>query len=525
MKRTDSISNSLTMFLCCVPYRVSIATFSMVALMLQNEILADSVNSPIDERCESYELSEAINLPIRRICWTERDACIDERTTSLNETLDEAMTFCSKQPLSLDSHFVGPCPSYLEELEADSYDGEESILTTINLRKRFRRLHELGQPTYETYKHDQSVHSLRQLLDKDPNNIVALRYLKSLLLFRGSAVENLTLELTLHDLDPDCPNDRWFRTRSIYLRLNELVQDWRTETGGASEMSNRERRDLFERAWRTTLDIYDTAVAQEQDTGKLFWALVSVHDPVLSRRFDNIEYIAESLEIDLNDFAEERRKDLVRNLVNEYGPNSVHGRTQALRMTCNDYAFELGLTSHCLQLLEHLGQNDAEVLGSLSTDWAQAAILLVNWLTRDCSANPLLQLDGPTLFDHRDKRCGAEDNESSIERSGSLVSLFPLADSSAEHELLKAYLNLDETSGEYFVQALELDTTVAPYGTRLSKRLLKRGENDGASKVLSNVESRKHHLDVYEMDQLKWLMDSIKDGSDVSFKDSHRIAF
>lgn len=513
------------MILCCVPYRVSIATFLMVALMLQHEILADSVDSPIDEHCESYKLSEAINLPIRRICWTERDACIDERTTSFNETLDEAKAFCSKQPLSLDSHFVGPCPSYLEELEADSYDGEESILTRINLRKRFRRLHELGHPTYESYKHDQSVHSLRQLLDKEPSNFVALRYLKSLLQFRGSAVEKLTLELTLHDLAPDCPDYRRWRTRSIYSQLNELVQNWVTETCAASELSNSERRDLFQRAWRTTLEIYDTAVSQEEDTGKLFWALVSVHDPVLSRRFDNIEYIAESLDIDLNDFAENRRQDLVRNLANEYGPNSVHGRTQALRMTCNDYAFELGLTSHCLKLLEHLGQKDAQVLGSLSTDWAQAAILLVNWLTRDCSANPLLQLDGPALFDHRDIRCGAEDNESSLERIGSLVSSFPLADSSAEHELLKAYLNLDETSDEHFVKALELDGIVAPYGARLSKRLLKRGENDGASKVLSYVESMKHHLDVYEMDQLKWLMDSIHNGSNVSFKDRHRIAF
>ena len=253
---------------------------------------------------------------------------------------------------------------------------------------------------------------------------------------------------------------------------------------------------------------------------------MSVHDPVLSGRFDNIEYIAESLEIDLKDFAENRRQDLVRNLSNEYGPNSEHGRTQALGMTCNDYAFELGLTTHCLKLLEHFGKEDARLLESPSTDWAQAAILLVNWLTRDCSANPLLQLDGPTLFDHRDKRCGAEDNESSLERIGSLVSSFPLADSSAEHELLKAYLNLDETSDEHFLKALELDATVAPYGARLSKRLLKRGENDGAINILSTIgPDQKLHLDIHEINQLEWLLDSINDGSYVTVRDSHRNAF
>lgn len=509
-----------------LPHRVGVATLAIVGVLIQNEIYADSYESLIDEQCESYELSEAINLPIRRICWAERDACIDERTTSLNESLDVAKEFCSKQPLSMDAHFVGPCPSYLEDLEADSYDVEESILTRINLRKRFRRLNDLGNPTFETYKHDQSVHSLRQLLDKDPNNIVALQYLKSLLLFRGSAVEKLTLELKLHDLDPDCPNDRWWRTKSVYSQLNELVQNWGTETGVASEMSISERKDLFQQAWRTTLEIYDIAVAHEHDTSKLFWALVSVHDPVLSGRFDNIEYIAESLEIDLNDFAEERRKDLIRIMANEYGPNSKYGRTQALGMTCNDYAFELGLTTHCLKLLEHFGKKDAVLHKSLPTDWAQAAVLLVNWLTRDCSAKPLLQLGGPTLFDFFDKKCGAEDNESSIKSIRSLVSLFHREGSGTEHELLKAYLSLDATSEEHFVKALELDATVVPYGTRLSKRLLKHGEKDAAIEILSTIgPDQKLYLDIREMNQLEWLLDSINDGSYVTVRDSHRRDF
>lgn len=517
---------------CLIPsfrgflHRVGVATIALVGVLMHDEIHADSPESLIDEHCESYELTEAINLPIRRICLAERDACIDERISSLNESHDRAKEFCAKQPLGLDPYYVGPCPSYAEELEAAASDANESILPKINVRKRFRRLNDQGHTTSRTYKHDQSIHGLRQLLEKEPSNFVALRYLKSLLSVRGSAVEKLTLELKLHDLDQDCPNDRGWRTSSIYSQLNELVQNWVTETGAASEMSNRERRELFKRAWQATLDVYDIAVAQEQDTGKLFWGLVSVHDPVLTGRFDNIEYIAEPLEIELNDFSEERRKDLIRNLANEYGPNSKHGRTQALGMTCNDYAFELGLTAHCLKLLEHLGKKDARSLDSISTDWAQAAILLVNWLTRDCSANPLFQLDGPKLFDHFDKRCGAEDNESSIESIGSLVSLFHREGSGAEHELLRAYLSLDETSEEHFVKALGLDATIVPYGTRLSKRLFKRGEKGAAINILSNISpDQKLHLDVYEMNELKWLMDSIDDGSNIFFKDSHRIAF
>ena len=426
----------------------------------------------------------------------------------------------------MDSHYVGPCPSYAEELEADADDANEWILSKINVRKRFRRLNDRGFITYRTYKHDQSIHSLRQLLEKEPSNFVALRYLKSLLLVQGSAVEKLTLELKLHELDPDCPNDRWWRTSSIYLELNELVQSWVTETGAASELSNRERRELFKRAWQATLDIYDIAVAQEQDTVKLFWGLVSVHDPVLSGRFDNIEHIAEPLEIELNDFSEERRKDLIRHLANEYGPNSKHGRTQALGMACNDYAFELGLTAHCLKLLEHFGKKDARSRESISTDWAQAAILLVNWLTRNCSAMPLLQIDGPKLFDHVDKKCGSEDNESSIERVGSLVSLFHREGSGAEHELLKAYLSLDETSEEHFVRALGLDVRIVPYGTRLSKRLYKRGKKDAAINILSNIgPDQKLHLEVSEMNQLEWLLDSINNGSCDIVRDSHRRDF
>ena len=510
---------------CLIPsshgllHNLGIATIALVGVLIQDEIYADS--PLIDERCESYELSAAINLPIRHRCWAEKDACIDERMTSLNESLEQAEKFCWKQPLSIDPRYVGPCPSYLEELETDAYDGARWVLPRINLRNRFEQPHPQGAASSDWYKRKESVQILRSFLGQDPNNFVALRYLKTRL-DREAVVEKLTLEIKLHAFDPDCPNNRWLRQGLIFSYVNQLADNWLMEHGVGSELSKNERRELLQRARFTLLDMYDIAIEQDSGTDRLYWALESIHDAVLSGMLENLQRIYDRHQIEYQDYFEERRKKIVHDLSNEYGVNSVHGRTKTLSMMCNGYAFELGLDDHCLNLLEHYGKEDAN---SLSTDWAQGAILLVNWMTRDCAENALLSSLGAPIW-WIDRRCATDGVETSIRSIGSLLSRFSRDEPTAEHNLLSAYLSLNETSDDYFIRALKLDKSLLTYGARLSKRLLKRGHHEAASNVMSRIqEEDQSDLITGEKRLIDQTSESVNDGTYSNWIEMHRYAF
>ena len=489
--------------------RVGIAVFALVGVLIQSEIYADSDSPLLDERCESYELRRAINEPIRRACLSERDACIDERMSSLNETQEQAKEFCWKQPLSIDPRYVGPCPSLLEELEGDAFNGDEWILKRVNLRMRFEKPHPQGAASLDKYKRKESVQFLRRLLAKEPNNVVALGYLKTWL-DQNEIVEKLTLEMKLQELDPDCSNTLWTRRGLIFNHVNQLADNWLMGSGVGSELSNNERRVLFQRVRITLLEMYDDAIEQKSGTDRLYWALESIHDAVLSGMFKNLQQIYDHHQIEFQDYAEERRKEIVHDLSSEYGVNSKHGRTKTLSMMCNDYAFELGLNSHCLELLEHFGRKDSR---SLATDWVQAAILLTNWLTRDCSQLDVLLIDAPIWWSNRNRRCPEEESEKSIERVGFLTSRFSRGTKSAEANLLQAYLRMDETSDDYFIRALKQDKSVLPYGARLSKRLLKRGHQGAAYSAMLRIEADdQSDLISGEINLIKETSESVREG-------------
>ena len=500
---------------CLIPsfhgflHRVGIAAFALVGLILQNQILADTDLPALDERCESYELRRTIDEHIRRVCWSERDACVDERMSSLNETHEQSKESCWKQPLGLDSRYVGPCPSYLEELEGDAFNGDEWILPRVNLRMRFEQPHPQGADSDDKYKRKESVQLLRQLLAKEPNNVVALEYLNTWL-DRSEIVEQLTLEIKLHELDPDCSYSIWLRTGFISNRIRQLSYNWLTEDGVGSELSKNERRELLQRARFTLLEMYDVAVKQESGTDRLFWALESIHASVLSGGLHNLRQIFERLQIEYQDYPEERRREIVHDLSSEYGVNSEHGRTKTLSMMCNDYAFELGLNGYCLELLEYFGRQDCK---SLATDWAQAAILLANWLTRDCSHLDVVLVDSPIWWSNRNRRCAEEESEKSIEQLEFLMSRFSRGVRSAEANLLRAYLNLDESSDDYFIRAFNLDSSMLPYGPRLSNRLLKRSHRKAASNLMSRIHKEDQSVLISgEINLIERTSESVKNG-------------
>ncbi len=526
----EKLSNPITC-LTDVLYRRrkhGLATLVTIALGFQSSIHAELTEDPMLKGCESIELKQIIDLPIHHACWDrEYKACIEARMLATDETRDQSEEFCSNRPIGSDPRFLGPCPEYLAELESDTFDGEEWLLPRINLRKSFSPLDERGHRSYDYYKQEESVQRLRRLLTRDPDNVVALSYLQSSLDYEDDIVEELTIEMKLHELDPDCANDRWFREREINRLVHELADNWLSGNGAGSEITQSERKELLQRARSTLLDLYDIGVVQAEGTRRIFWALQSIHDSSLSGEYENLRQIADQLDIGLEDFAEERTSSLVQAFSNEFNVDSAHGRTHSLSMMCNDYAFELGLANLCVELLIHFEQKDAEIPETLATDWGQAAILLVNWLTLDCSELPPHLYVGPWPSWWIDRRCSTDENLKSIERVSTLLAQFSANGSSAERELLEAYLSMDDKSHERFRRALAIETSVTPYGSRLAKRLQIRGAEDSAQGVLESIYELgiQSDLSSYEKELLDKVRESIDNGTYSNHRERHRDAF
>ena len=496
-----------------------VATLVTIALGFQSSIFAEETEPLIDERCESDKLLYTSSLPIEHSCWDrEYNACIEARILATDETHEQAEEFCRNRPVGSDPSFLGPCPEYLEELESATFDGEEWLLPRIDLRMSFSTLNEHGQRSSDYYKREESVQSLRRLLIKDPDNVVALSYLRSNLYHIDDIVQDLTIEMKLHELDPDCPSFRMLKEASIFSSVNKLADNWLSGRGAGSDLTQSERKELLQQARSTLLNMYDIAVKQDTGTDRLFWALQSIHDAILSGMFENLREIADQLDIDLEDFAERRTSELVQAFSDEFNLDSAHGRTHSLGMICNDYAFELGLANHCVNLLEYHGRKDAELHGTLASDWAQGAILLVNWLTLDCPEEPYTTLGwSPNWWG--DRRCPTEENVKSIKRVSMLLAQFSGKGSSAEGELLEAYLSLDDKSHEGFRRALAIDTSVAPYGPRLAKRLLLREIKDSAHGVIVSIYKAGIATDFHYSE--KNLLDEIKESVDKGTYSNH----
>ncbi len=456
-------------------------------------------------------------------CDDSANVCEEGRITRLSESRDQAREFCGRRPLSIDSRFVGPCPKYMEELESEKYAGDEWILPRVMLRSRFKSRDEDGAILESSFKRTDSIQSIRELLIDDPNNPFALVRLL-ILLDESDVVEKLNVNLKLHESDSDCPNDWSFRRRAIHDRVSTLTDNWLAEHGPGSEMPKKERSKLLRRVQHTLLSLYDTGVAQDHMTNRLYWALESIHDPILSGNDKDLERIATSFSTYKKDPAVERRTELVNNLTQTYDIESVHGRAETLVMMCNDYAFELGLTEHCYKIITHYGQKDTVSLETPGTDWLRAAILLVNALTRDCSSHVDVNYYMPVWQNLR--QCQGEHIAEYTTQIKELLKRYPQSDRRAERALLEAYLHLEDSGDERFVHALELDEGMIEYAAILIKRLHRQGKIQAAFNILKNIDDRhKDLLNWYDLAFLNKISNSLHDREYSNWREFPRRVF
>ncbi len=439
---------------------------------------------PIDDRCERLKSILSFQERALRRCYEELDICVKKRTGQIAEPHSQAEDYCWNRPISIDPRFGGPCPEYMSELESNKIDNNHLLLQRIWVRPFFTQTNDQGQEI-GSLKSAETELELRRILSSDPDNSRALEVLGSEYLGKDDFVSYLYLSLREHERDPDCPEQRGMFISTTNSFTENVVDGWLAGTGTGSELSKTEMKELFLRIQQTLLETYDLAIEQSELEGKLYWALESLHDGILSRYSENVQQFAHLIEAGLDDYVEKRSASLIQHFSREYDIDSQHGRSETLRVSCSNYAFELGLLDHCLKLLTHFAQEDSDSLDSPVLDWTRAAISVMNALTRDCSPNGWT-LHAPAWWN--DRKCLAERHTNLALKINEMHRRFLSYESSAETEVLQAYLHLDESSDERFLRALEMNDAMVVYAAPLSKRLHRMGYLGTATNILSGID-------------------------------------
>ena len=457
----------------------------LVSVLVCNQSLAEWTAALIDDRCEQLKSLVSFEERTFRPCDNELAICTKERTAQISEPHNQAEEYCWNRPISIDPRFKGPCPEYMAVLESNKIDNNQGLLQRIWLRNFFvqrdSRNNEIGW-----LKSSESETEIRRILEDEPNNSAAISIQGSLLIRAKDYVKDLNLQLRRHELDPDCPESRWLYLRTLNGLTKNVVDSWLTGRGSGAELSKTEMEEIFFRVQRTLLEAYDLAIEQSEKEEKLRWALESVHDGILSRYSENVQRVASLIDAGSDDYVEKRSTSLIQRFSHEYDVDSEHGRSLSLRVACSNHAFELGLLDHCLKLLTYFAREDSNSLDSPALDWTRAAISVMNALTRDCSPANGWILHAPDWWN--DRRCLEEQHAVLTTNISELLGRFSNRETSAEANVLEAYLHMAESSDEWFLRALEMNDAMVVYAAPLSKRLHRMGYLGTATNILSGID-------------------------------------
>ncbi|MCY4093613.1 MAG: hypothetical protein OXG05_00650 [Gammaproteobacteria bacterium] len=481
---------------------------SVLSLMCV-QTFADSSIPLLDDRCEVTKAYVSFERASFRRCAVEVNECIAERMSRFSETEDQAEEHCWLRPLDVNPDFEGPCPEHMEELESQANADRESLMQLIVLRNYFERRNERVFK-HDIFKREESLQSIRNILADVANDPVALSIYHLTLFATNDLVERHSVDLTIRGLEPNCPHSRNLFLFGIDQATDQIVENWLSGQGSGSELTTSEMSDLLSRTQHTILQAYDLAIEDSDHSSKLHWALGSIDNAVLSRKFENLQLIERYIDVGLENFVDNRRATLIRKFSNEYDVDSNHGRAQALSTMCSSHALDLGLVDHCAKLLNHFGLSDANQRDSPAPDWGRAAISLMVGLTRDCSDHSNWLLHGPYWWNVRP--CIANHRLLLASNLRELLDGFSEDSKSAEREALEAFLQLDDTSDERFLRALAIDNSMVVYASRLGKRLHRLGDIETASNVLSGVDDEmKSELPRSEKDLLDNSLKAVKE--------------
>ena len=256
------------------------------------------------------------------------DACIDERREIFDETEELALNTCYEVPLSIDLRFRGPCPPVLIESEKPAYDGPDAAMAHTFLRSSFTRLAEDGSTVH--FKYAESVRALRALLAKEPDNLLAMIYVKGALDRREDLIAGLNLEIRGHELDPSCSFAWAIGTNNIALLTMELLDNKEQGRSPGVELSDAAIAALVKRSWRALLSLYDHAYETSRNMRKLAFALASLNNPFLIDREEKVVRISAIIGVEPREYVANRRRQFI---VDDLTKRFVVGARAVLKRT------------------------------------------------------------------------------------------------------------------------------------------------------------------------------------------------
>ena len=213
------------------------------------------------------------------------------------------------------------------------------------------------------------------MLVKEPGSLLALRGLIHALSDDEipNALELLELKLQLNKRDPYCETEWNRQAFSIERSANTLIEAHKNNDTRTEVLREEALLEWFRSAKRSIMSIYEIAFERSRDEDKLYYAWRRINPRLATDLLDDNPVEHEMA----------RQADVIEELEAAFGLNSVFDRTQALRMMCNDTAFEIGLFQTCTQLIEHYAKKDALVATDLTEDVVDAGVRALVASTRD----------------------------------------------------------------------------------------------------------------------------------------------
>ena len=447
----------------------------------------------ISDHCRSRETLENDPKSIVELrCTNEYLSCQAEYLAHFGISIGHK-SYCGNQALPLDKRFQGPCPYTLVEFEKSTYDTPLWWVARSDLRSQF--VGSLG-PNEElnSFRHEETTKNLFDLLSLDPTNLDVLDAVFYRGLYDVGSKEHIELEIARMRADPDCEWKQDTLTRSL-MNLEDLIDDRDNSVSGLPTLSDAEVRKTATLVFDTVETTFNRAYHNSKNLRKVFAALQLTGFPIYDDGRVFISNVANYIDVDLEAFRRERLEFFLKDLIRTYGIDSVHGRTQALGMVCNDWSFELGLLEHCGTLVTQFNKSDLNTYGTLNDDVFNATVVLLLSLTRSCDELRDLSIsawDSIVQITVCKARLTPDTVMSLVEPLLQLGS--PTGDPRVL--LINAHATLSEYTPALFKQALLQEPRTLLHTLPLAKRLQQVGKQDDAIEIVETSYAVAHTLNL-----------------------------
>ena len=413
----------------------------------------------------------------------------------------------------------------LEQLEALDIRDTKQELAKLGFRTRFSLVKRSDGFKTIPYKSIETINELREILNLDPDNFLAMNLLDRRLIRREDVVEKLKLKLSILQNDYDCDKLVFNRVRAITEIFSQVFLFYYEYPQYVRSLSDAGLTKLSNEVWNTVLSVLWDSFDRYAGKKQLRSAYHFLYPPFHFAREHHESRFYKRLGVD-HFLEHEARKDKIRlTLLDMYSAESGKMPGKALKVVCNEYAFEIGLIGDCIRLVK--SRLDVDRLNGV--DWQNdiydsALVLLIN-TTRDClmgeGAN--YQLSANRI---RNGSC-FQVYQNEVERllSRLLGDESELGDS-WRSVILWSYTRLDHQTSQLFQKALQENTESLYHSLIVIKRLQNKGLKNAAmsvarasleaAKSLTPYEKRKLNSSVFGSDLVNFVKVRILNTSEYS---------